>query len=216
MNRKGFTLIELLAVIIVLALVLTLTIPSSINAYKKAKLKTEAVFVSRISGVVDEYISLASQELLKNDDKLSFSELEKESDEIYKKPSTGIQELDEDWTNYKVYKTTITVENLIDNELLFEAKYINPNNKNYSYTDDKGITHNTCKTNAEIEIYKDSDAVYCHKIRFNSFDCLTNDYKKLIMEEEQLGLEGDEFKNYNPYVVDTCVWEKEKVSSEEE
>ena len=203
MNRKGFTLIELLAVIIVLALVLTITIPTSINAYKKAKLKTEAVFVSRISGVVDEYISLASQELLKNDKKLSF----KQEDGKYKKPDTGIG-LGEDWTNYKVYKATITVNNLIDNELLFEAKYINPNNKNYSYTDDKG-THNTCKTNAEIEIYKDSDAVYCHKIRFDSFGCLTDDYKKLIMEEEHLALEDEDFTNYNPYVVDTCVWEKE-------
>ena len=203
MNRKGFTLIELLAVIIVLALVLTITIPTSINAYKKAKLKTEAVFVSRISGVVDEYISLASQELLKNNDKLSFLELP----EKYKKPDTGIG-LGEDWTNYKVYKATITVDNLINNELLFEAKYINPNNKNYSYTDDKGITHNTCKTNAEIEIYKDSDAVYCHKIRFDSFGCLTNDYKKLIMEEENLDLEEENFTIYNPYVVDTCVWEK--------
>lgn len=190
MNRKGFTLIELLAVIIVLALVLTLTIPTSINAYKKAKLKTEAVFVSRISGVVDEYISLASQELLKNDEKLSFTQEEGK----YKKPDTGIG-LGEDWANYKVYKATITVDNLIDNELLFEAKYINPNNKNYSYTDDKGITHNTCKINAKIEIYKDSDAVYCHKIQASELGCLTDDY---INEY----LDGDN----NAYAVNTCVW----------
>ena len=201
MNRKGFTLVELLAVIVLLALVLAIAIPTSIVAYKKAKLKTEDVFVKRLSEVVDDYISLGSQDLLENGDKFQFQQLLGN----YRKTDTGIG-LAEDWSNYKVYKTTKTIQDLIDNNLLFEAKYINPNNKNYSYIKD-GITHNTCNLDAEIEIYKDSEAVYCHKIRFNSLVCLTEDYKEIVRKEQ--GLESDDNDYNNPYVIDTCVWYKE-------
>ena len=202
MNRKGFTLVELLAVIVLVALVLAIAIPTSIVSYKKAKLKTEDVFVKRLSEVVEDYISLGSQELLEGD-KFQFQQLSGN----YRKTDTGIG-LAEDWNNYKVYKTTKTVaiEDLIKQNLLFEAKYINPNNKNYSYIKD-GITHNTCNLDAEIEIYKDSEAVYCHKIRFNSLGCLTEDYKEVIRKEQEIEI-GD--TNYdNPYVIDTCVWYEE-------
>ena len=49
MNKKGFTLVELLAVIVIVALVLAITIPTSIVAYKNSKLRTEDVFVKRLS-----------------------------------------------------------------------------------------------------------------------------------------------------------------------
>ena len=185
MSRKGFTLVELLAVIVVLALVLTIAIPTSIEAYKKAKLKTEDVFVKRLSEVIDDYTSLASQDML--DTKLTSSIYEPEK--TFKK-NVNIGEQNKNYKVYKLKKTgdePITVGDLISNGLLFEAKYVNPNNKNEK-----------CSPNAIIEIYKDSDAVYCHKIKASSLGCLTTDYINSLRD---------------PYAIDTCIW-KEAVNEE--
>ena len=47
--------------------------------------------------------------------------------------------------------------------------------------------------NAKIEVYKDSDYVYCHKIKKDSLGCLSDEYKNSITGE---------------YVIDTCVWSR--------
>ena len=166
MNRKGFTLIELLAVIVIMALVLLIAVPSSIDAYKKSRLKAEDTFTKRLSQVVDSYTSLYSDELSFNNYGTNFT-----------KPDQNGE--------VTVNISHITINTLINKNLISLSDYINPYNK-----------ENTCNINADVEIYKDSDLVYCHRIKANSIDCLTEDY---INEY----LNG----NDNSYVVDTCVWE---------
>ena len=171
MNRKGFTLIELLAVIVIMSIVLVIAIPSSIDAYKKSRLKAEDVFVKRLSEQVDSYTSL-------NTDELSFRNIG---------PKIKV---DSEKREVTVYKESITVQDLIDEKLISESDYINPNNKNQE-----------CDVNAEIEVYKDSDFVYCHKIKASSLGCLTDDYIEYVESKK-----NDDISDGNPYVVDTCVW----------
>ena len=175
MNKKGFTLIELLAVIIILSIVLVIIIPTSFGGYKRTKLKAEETFVKRLSQVVDSYTTL-------NIDSINFS-------------SIGEQKIKREGENrvVKVYQANITVQDLIDNKIITTNDYVNPNNKDV-----------TCNNNAEIEIYKDSDFVYCHKIKASELDCLTEEYKNSLMDSfnsEEIITEN------NLYVVDTCVWE---------
>ncbi len=52
MNRRGFTLVELLATIIVLAVVVGITIPVTINGINKAKKKQQDILVANIQSAV--------------------------------------------------------------------------------------------------------------------------------------------------------------------
>lgn len=80
-----------------------------------------------------------------------------------------------------VYKGTITINDLFNDKLITESDYINPGNKEVA-----------CNKNAEIEVYRDSDYVYCHKIKKEALGCLSEDYLKTIDTD---------------YAIDTCVWE---------
>lgn len=164
MNRKGFTLIELIAVIVILGIILVVSAPSISNVYKESKLKSEEIFVERLSQSIDSYIKL-------NSDEIAFT-------------SDGAANKEEEGSTYQVniWKAAITVQNVIDDKLISEEDYVNPGNK-----------ETKCTVNAEIEVYKDSDYVYCHKIKKDSLGCLTDEYKNSITGE---------------YVIDTCVWSR--------
>lgn len=164
MNRKGFTLVEVLVVIVVLGIVLLIAGPTLLNVYEDSKLKSEEIFTKRLSQSIDGYIKLNSSDI-------SFT-------------SDGTANKTEEGTSYQVdiYKGTITVQNIINDNLLSIEDYINAGNKGVS-----------CSTSAEIEVYKDSDYVYCYKVKKESLDCLTDRYKSSIAGE---------------YVIDTCIWSK--------
>ena len=170
MNKKGFTLIEMLSVIVILAIVLVVTIPSSVEAYKKSKLKTEETFVERLSQVVAEYTSL-------NADTLRFEYM----DDVVKPGEKN---------DVSVYMANASFQNLIDQKLIKSSDYSNPNNKDQE-----------CNTSARIEIYKDSDFVYCHRVKANELNCLTTDYIDYIKKQ------SNNVEEENPYVIDTCIWE---------
>lgn len=163
MNRKGFTFIELLAVIVVLGLVLVIGSPSIINAFKKSKLKSEQIFVDRLSDAIDGYISL-------NSDNISFT---KESENKTKSGKDGTY-------NVSIYKAQITFNDIINDELIESKDFINA-----------GYKEATCDRNAIIEVYRDSEYVYCHKVNKVALGCLTTEYKNSISGN---------------YVIDTCVW----------
>lgn len=161
MNRKGFTLIELLGVIIVLAIVLLVAVPSISNAYKNSKLKSEEIFVERLSDVIDSYVKL-------NSSSISFSSY-----------GTATKEGEEDIVN--IYKGNITVNDIIYDNLLRETDYVNAGNKEA-----------ICNIEAQVEVYRDSDYVYCYKVDKDSLGCLTDEYKNTI----------------DDYAIDTCVWSR--------
>lgn len=155
MNRKGFTLIELLAVIVVLGLVVLISVPIISDAYTKSKIKSEEVFVDRLTQAIDSYVKL--------------NEIE------YK--STGNGKKTENGKEYDItyQKGTITIQKIIDDGILTQKDFVNAGNKDA-----------TCNTTAKIEVYKDSDFVYCYKVHKDSLGCLTT-------------IKGD-------YAIDTCEW----------
>ena len=163
MNRKGFTLIELLAVIVLLGLVLVFTVPNIIDTYKNSKLKTEKVFVDKLSDVIDGHIKLNSSDLYFTQD--------------------GTANKEDVQGTVTIYKDIITINEIIEGNLISESDYINAGNKDVK-----------CNINAEIEVYKDSDYVYCHKVKKESLACLTKEYKDSITGN---------------YVIDTCVWSRQ-------
>ena len=165
MNRKGFTLIELLAVIVVLGLVLVVTIPSITSAYKNSKIKSEEVFIDRLTQAIDSYVKL-------NSDTMSFS---CKSDRCEGRKTENGKEYD---ITYQ--KGVITINDIIKDGILTQKDFVNAGNKK-----------TTCNTAAEVEVYKDSDFVYCYKVHKDSLGCLTKEYKSTI--------KGD-------YAIDTCEW----------
>lgn len=173
MNRKGFTLIEVLAVIVILGIVLLIAGPTLINVYEDSKLKSEEIFTKRLSQSIDGYIKLNSSDI-------DFT-------------SDGTADKTEEGASYQVdiYKgrifengieRTIVVNDIIVDNLLSQEDYKNAGNKDEQ-----------CDISAEIEVYKDSDYVYCYKVEKDSLGCLTDRYKNSIT--------GD-------YVIDTCIWSK--------
>lgn len=163
MNRKGFTLIELLAVIVVLGLVLLISVPIISDAYTKSKIKSEEVFADRLTQAIDSYVKL-------NSDTINFNE-----------NGTGTKTVNEkDTYNITYQMGTITINDIINDGILTQKDFVNAGNKDA-----------TCNTTAEVEVYKDSDFVYCYKVHKDSLGCLTKEYKSTI--------KGD-------YAIDTCEW----------
>lgn len=168
MNRKGFTLIELLAVIVVLGLVLLISVPIISDAYTKSKIKSEEVFVDRLTQAIDSYVKL-------NSDTMSFS---CESDRCEGRKTENGKEYD---ITYQ--KGVITINDIIKDGILTQKDFVNAGNKDAK-----------CNNDAEVEVYKDSDFVYCYKVHKDNKDslgCLTKEYKSTI--------KGD-------YAIDTCEW----------
>lgn len=161
MNRKGFTLIELLAVLVVLGIVLVISIPSITDAYKNSKIKSEEAFVQRLTQTIDSYVKL-------NSDEIKFTE-------------TGTGTKNENGSKYTInyQKGKVEVSKIIKSGILTQKDFINPGNK-----------EKTCE-DAQIEVYKDSDFVYCYKVAKDSLGCLTDEYKNKITDN---------------YVINTCAW----------
>lgn len=172
MNRKGFTLIEVLVVIVILGIVLLIAGPTLINVYEDSKLKSEEIFTKRLSQSIDGYIKLNSSDI-------DFT-------------SDGTAYKTEEGTSYQVdiYKGKKIVQDIIDDNLLSIEDYVNAGNKDYVNLE---TNKKSCVTSAEIEVYKDSDYVYCYKVKKESLGCLTDRYKSSITGE---------------YVIDTCIWSR--------
>ena len=170
MNRKGFTLIELLAVIVVLGLVVLISVPIISDASTKSKIKSEEVFVDRLTQAIDSYVKL-------NSDTISFScKIDK---------CEGTKTVNEkDTYNITYQMGIITINDIINDGILTQKDFVNAGNNN------KNVS---CDPNAEVEVYKDSDFVYCYKVEINSLNCLTDAYKK-----------------NKKYAIDTCEWTPKK------
>lgn len=163
MNKKGFTLIELLAVIVVLGLVLIISVPNLTDVYKNSKLKTEEIFIDKLSKKIEEYIDF-------NKDTWSF---ENEAGTRNKKvPNSEL-------TKVTVWKEDIRFQKLLDSKLVTKGDFIDPNTKK-----------NCFEGNSTFEVYKDTDYVYCFVVRKKSFNieetsCLSDDYlNKYKMDDE--------------------------------
>lgn len=152
MNKKGFTLIELLAIIVILGIVLVISVPNIMNVYENSKLKTEQIFLDRLSQTIDSYVTL-------NSSNFNFTEV----GSIEKNTDINNPEEKEQVVIFRA--ETKTINDVIASTLLLKEDYKNPGNKD-------GI----CNINAPIEIYRDADYVYCYKIKAIDLDCLTENF----------------------------------------
>lgn len=178
LNKKGFTLIELIAVIVILSIILVFVVPNLLDTYKRSKLKTEKAFVDQLAKGIESYITLYSNEM-------SFSKV----DGSFVKEITD-KRSDKQIYYVDVYQANITVENIINKNIIESSEYINPGNR--------GDNTKKCKPETDtITVYRDSDYVYCFKMK--PMDCLTADFTS---EEEGYVKNG--------YVLDTCIWKSKE------
>lgn len=146
MNNKGFTLIELLAVIIVLAIVSSITIMAVNGSYSNAKVKSERVFVNNVTKAVEAYI----------DEKMTSGWGGVSRVGEYEKYDIDNNECDNSTTfcYVDVYKRSFPFQKVIDSGYLKKDEVVNPNNDNSCYDD-----------STEVMVYRDSDYVYCFMVK---------------------------------------------------
>ena len=145
MNNKGFTLIELLAVIIVLAIVSSITIMAVNGSYSNAKVKSERVFINNVTKAVEAYI-----------DENMTSGWGGDFAGDYVKYDIDKNECDDSTTycDVDVYKRSFPFQKVIDSGYLKKDEVVNPNNDNSCYDD-----------STEVMVYRDSDYVYCFMVK---------------------------------------------------
>lgn len=162
MNNKGFTLIELLAVIIVLAIVSSITIMAVNGSYSNAKVKSERVFINNVTKAVEAYIDENMTSGWVGDfagDYLKYNINENECDD------SSIS------CDVKVRRKSFPFQKVIDSGYLKKDEVVNPNNKekNADGTDKACYDDST-----EVMVYRDSDYVYCFMVKLG---CLGKDGK---------------------------------------
>ena len=181
MNNKGFTLIELLAVIIVLAIVSSITIMTVNGSLRNAKVKSERVFINNVTKATEAYI-----------DENMTSGWGGVFAGDYLKYDIDKNECDNNTTDCKVevYKRSFPFQKLIDSGYLKKDEVVNPNNKekNADGTDKACYDDST-----EVMVYRDSDYVYCFMVKLG---CLG----------KQKANSSDETETDNFYagVINTC------------
>lgn len=155
MNNKGFTLIELLAVIIVLAIVSSITIMAVNGSYSNAKVKSERVFINNVTKAVEAYI----------DENMTSGWNGVSRVGEYEKYDIDKNECDNSTTfcYVNVYKRSFPFQKVIDSGYLKKDEVVNPNNDNSCYDD-----------STEVMVYRDSDYVYCFMV---ALGCLDKDGK---------------------------------------
>lgn len=174
MNNKGFTLIELLAVIIVLAIVSSITIMAVNGSYSNAKVKSERVFVNNVTKAVEAYI----------DENMTSGWGGVSRVGEYEKYKIEKNECDNSTTfcYVNVYKRSFPFQKVIDSGYLKKDEVVNPNNDNSCYDD-----------STEVMVYRDSDYVYCFMVKLG---CLG--------KQKTNSSDGTETDNFYVGVINTC------------
>lgn len=160
MNRKGFTLIELLATIAILTVIGGIATYGVINTINTSKLKSEKIFVDKLSNLIDDYLDLYSSELTKTPNTYVFRKCSIDNCETY-----------DDNNSYEVIATkleSINISDLVnpDKKIITYEELKNPKNKQQCFGDIFGVTYNP-----EIIIYKDTDYVYHYYVDLSNNKC---------------------------------------------
>ena len=169
MNRKGFTLIELLATIVILGIVGGIATYGVINTINTSKLKSEKIFVDKLSNLIDDYLDLYSSELTKYNSlrPVTFRKCKIDNCVEYN-----------DNNSYEVTANklkSINISNLVDKKIITYKDLINPKNKQECFNS---------SFNPEIVIYKDTDFVYHYYVDLSNN--ISNNNKCDISNENAL------------------------------
>lgn len=158
MNRKGFTLIELLAVVAILAVVGGIATASVISYIDNSKLKSEKIFVDKLSKLIDDYLDLKPQTI--STTSYQFTKC---------KDSTCTNSY-----QASAYKTqaTIHLNDLVIAGVVAADDLVNPKNKEKCLSGD----------GPEIVVYKDTDYVYHYYVDLSGDNttCHISDENALI------------------------------------
>ena len=199
MNNKGFTLIELLAVIIVLAIVSSITIMAVNGSYSNAKVKSERVFVNNVTKAVEAYI----------DENMTSGWGGVSRVGEYEKYDIDNNECDNSTTfcYVDVYKRSFPFQKILDSGYLKKDEVVNPNNDNSCYDD-----------STEVMVYRDSDYVYCFMVKLG---CLGKDGKDGVINtcpfNDSIAVSPDNnYADSNKYYYTVDVDDKGKVYSDKE
>lgn len=154
MNRKGFTLIELLATIAILAIIGGIATYGVINTINTSKIKSEKIFVDKLSNLIDDYLDLYSSELTKTPNTYVFRKCSIDNCINYG-----------DNNSYEVTATKLTsihINDLVDKKIVTYKDLVNPKNK---------IECFGTSNNPEIVVYKDTDYVYHYYVDLSNNKC---------------------------------------------
>lgn len=140
MNNKGFTLVEMLAVVVILAIIGGIATVGVINSINTSKLKSEKVFVDKLSNLIDDYLDLYKP-TKPTGDSLEFTKCAN-SDCSNTYCATAIQ------------LSSIYLSDLVTKGIMKEEDLVNPKNK------EKCLTGN----GPEIKVYRDDEYVYYYYV----------------------------------------------------
>lgn len=154
MNRKGFTLIELLATIVIIGLIGGIATYGVINTINTSKLKSEKIFIDKLSNLIDDYLDLYANKLTTTTTTYTFRKCKVSNCTDYN-----------DNNSYLVTATklpSIHISNLIDKGIVTSKDLKNPKNKLECFD---------TSNNPEIIIYKDTDYVYHYYVDLSNNKC---------------------------------------------
>ena len=138
------------------------------------------MFLKQLTKSIESYVSLEASSFTYGE---SFPANKTLTKKIYNRDTQKYEE-QETTLPVTVYKSSNkSIKDVIEKKIIEENDYINPGNKNQK-----------CSINNIIEIYRDSDYVYCFKIKKEDLECLTDEYKT-----------SEALKN-TTYAINTCIW----------
>lgn len=177
MNRKGFTLVELLAVVALLGVIGGIATMGVLSTINKSKEKSEAIFVDKISTLIEEYLDLnrGDLEYMNMDPETSGYSFDKcENKDCSKSYGATAKELvKKDGHSY------VTIQDLITTGLIGEADLVNPKNKEKCF--------NNSVENYNIRVFRDDEYVYYYYVDLSSNTCnLSEDNSKINTLPESL------------------------------
>ena len=145
MNNRGFTLIELLAVVALLAIISGIATISVINAINTSKLKSEKVFIDKLSNLMDDYLDL-NKPTTSYGENIVFTKCQNRScSTSYEASAIQVK---------KEGSQSIYLKDLVSAGIITETDLVNPKNKQ------KCLSGN----GPEIIVYKDSDYIYYYYV----------------------------------------------------
>lgn len=157
MNRKGFTLIELLATIVILAVIGGIATYGVIGFINTSKLKSEKIFVDKLSNLIDDYLDLYPPTINTGTSYYFDKCIDDSCNDNYSATATKMLKSD---------GNPITINDLINPEddpevegIVTYKDLVNPKNKSECFDN---------STNPEIVVYKDNDYVYHYYVDLSS------------------------------------------------